>query len=728
MAIRVVSDTAEPEGGAVRPVTDLQRSVAPFEVVTDMVPAGDQPQAIAQMEKRIQSGTKDTVLLGATGTGKTATVAWLAERLQRPTLVMLPNKTLAAQFANELREMLPHNAVEYFVSYYDYYQPEAYVPQTDTYIEKDSSINDEVERLRHSATNSLLTRRDTIVVASVSCIYGLGTPQEYVDRMLKLNVGGTIDRDGLLRKLVGMQYARNDLSFTRGTFRVRGDTIEIIPVYEEMAIRIEMFGDEIERLMTLHPLTGEVISEDDELYIFPATHYVAGPERMERAIAGIEVELAERLAELERSGKLLEAQRLRMRTTYDIEMLRQVGSCSGIENYSRHIDGREQGSPPNTLLDYFPEDFLLVIDESHNTVPQIGAMYEGDVSRKRVLVDHGFRLPSAIDNRPLTWEEFGDRIGQTLYLSATPGPYELQRVGGEVTEQVIRPTGLIDPEVIIKPTKGQIDDLVHEIRERAERFERVLVTTLTKKMAEDLTDYLLELGIRARYLHSEVDTLRRVELLRELRLGEYDVLVGINLLREGLDLPEVSLVAILDADKEGFLRSGTSLIQTIGRAARNVSGQVHMYADKVTPSMQRAIDETNRRRAKQVAYNTERGVDPQPLRKRIADILDQIVREDADTEKLLGGSGRQQSRGKAPVPGLSSRARAAVAGARQAGSGTGPAGEGGPAREDLVGLITELTDQMHTAAAELQFEIAARLRDEIKELKHELRGMQAAGV
>jgi excinuclease ABC subunit B len=708
-----------------RPVTDLQRSVAPFEVVTDMVPAGDQPQAIAEMQKRIQSGAEDTVLLGATGTGKTATVAWLAERLQRPVLVMLPNKTLAAQFANELREMLPRNAVEYFVSYYDYYQPEAYVPQTDTYIEKDSSINDEVDRLRHSATNSLLTRRDTIVVASVSCIYGLGTPQEYVDRMVKLNVGDTIELDSLLRRLVGMQYNRNDLSFTRGTFRVRGDTIEVIPVYEELAVRIEMFGDQIERLMTLHPLTGEVISEDDELYIFPATHYVAGPERMERAIAGIEAELEERLAELERAGKLLEAQRLRMRTTYDIEMLRQVGSCAGIENYSRHIDGREAGSPPNTLLDYFPEDFLLVIDESHNTVPQIGAMYEGDVSRKRVLVEHGFRLPSAIDNRPLTWEEFGDRIGQTLYLSATPGPYELQRVRGEVTEQVIRPTGLIDPEVIIKPTKGQIDDLVHEIRERAERDERVLVTTLTKKMAEDLTDYLLELGIRARYLHSEVDTLRRVELLRELRLGEYDVLVGINLLREGLDLPEVSLVSILDADKEGFLRSGTSLIQTIGRAARNVSGQVHMYADKVTPSMQRAIDETNRRRAKQVAYNTERGLDPQPLRKRIADILDQLAREDADTEKLLGGSGRQQSRGKAPVPGVSSRARAAAVGA---GQGERHPGAGGPARGDLVALITELTDQMHAAAAELQFEIAARLRDEIKELKHELRGMQAAGV
>ena len=706
-----------------RPVSDLQRRVAPFEVITDMVPAGDQPQAIAAMEKRIRAGTKDTVLLGATGTGKTATIAWLAERLQRPTLVMLPNKTIAAQFANELREMLPNNAVEYFVSYYDYYQPEAYVPQTDTYIEKDSSINDEVERLRHSATNSLLTRRDTIVVASVSCIYGLGTPQEYVDRMLRLRLGGTMDRDALLRKLVGMQYARNDLAFTRGTFRVRGDTIEIIPVYEELAVRIEMFGDEVERLSTLHPLTGEVMSEDEELYVFPATHYVAGPERMERAIAGIEIELADRLAELERSGKLLEAQRLRMRTTYDVEMLRQIGSCSGIENYSRHIDGRAPGSAPNTLLDYFPEDFLLVIDESHSTVPQIGAMYEGDVSRKRVLVEHGFRLPSAIDNRPLTWEEFGDRIGQTVYMSATPGPYELQRVGGDVVEQVIRPTGLIDPEVIVKPTKGQIDDLVHEISERARRDERILVTTLTKKMAEDLTDYLLEGGIRARYLHSEVDTLRRVELLRELRLGEYDVLVGINLLREGLDLPEVSLVSILDADKEGFLRSGTSLIQTIGRAARNVSGQVHMYADKVTPSMQRAIDETNRRRAKQVAYNEARGLDPQPLRKRIVDILDQLAREDADTEKLLGGSGRQQSRGKAPVPGLSSRARAGG----RAAAGPGAAG-GGPARDDLVALITGLTDQMHTAAAELQFEIAARLRDEIRELKKELRGMQAAGV
>jgi excinuclease ABC subunit B len=709
----------------------LQRSVAPFRVITDMTPAGDQPAAIAEISRRIRAGDKDTVLLGATGTGKTASVAWIAEQLQRPVLVMLPNKTIAAQFANELREMLPHNAVEYFVSYYDYYQPEAYIPQTDTYIEKDSSLNQEVERLRHSSTNSLLTRRDTIVVASVSCIYGLGTPQEYVDRMLRLKLGDTIDRDQLLRRLVGMQYARNDIAFTRGTFRVRGDTIEIIPMYEELAVRIEMFGDEIERLMTLHPLTGEVITEDTELYIFPASHYVAGPERMERAIGGIEAELGERLAELEKSGKLLEAQRLRMRTTYDIEMMRQVGSCSGIENYSRHIDGREQGSPPNTLLDYFPEDFVLVIDESHNTVPQIGAMYEGDVSRKRMLVDHGFRLPSAIDNRPLTWEEFLDRTGQTIYLSATPGKYELQRVGGDVVEQVIRPTGLVDPAIIIKPTKGQIDDLLDEIRQRTERDERVLVTTLTKRMAEDLTDYLLENGVRARYLHSEVDTLRRVELLRELRVGEYDVLVGINLLREGLDLPEVSLVAILDADKEGFLRSATSLIQTIGRAARNVSGEVHMYADKMTPSMQRAIDETNRRREKQVAYNTANGVDPQPLRKRIADILDQIVREDADTEHLLGGAGRQQSRGKAPVPGLSSKARAAAAqaAAARATAGLGEVAKGGGvARADLIGLITELTEQMHLAAAELQFEVAARIRDEIKELKHELRGMQAAGV
>ncbi|WP_424534561.1 excinuclease ABC subunit UvrB [Sphaerisporangium viridialbum] len=700
-----------------RPVTDLQRRVAPFQVVTDMTPSGDQPTAIAELERRVKAGEKDNVLLGATGTGKTATVAWLIERLQRPALVMQPNKTLAAQFANELREMLPNNAVEYFVSYYDYYQPEAYVPQTDTYIEKDSSINDEVDRLRHSATNSLLTRRDTVVVASVSCIYGLGTPQEYVDRMVRLKVGQEIERDQLLRRLVDMQYARNDLSFTRGTFRVRGDTIEVIPQYEELAVRIEMFGDEIEKLSTLHPLTGEVITEDPELYIFPASHYVAGPERMERAIRGIEAELGASLATMEKQGKLLEAQRLRMRTTYDIEMMRQVGTCSGIENYSRHIDGREAGTAPNTLLDYFPEDFLLVLDESHQSVPQIGAMYEGDASRKRTLVDHGFRLPSAMDNRPLKWEEFLERIGQTVYLSATPGPYELGRSKGEVVEQVIRPTGLVDPEVIVKPTKGQIDDLVHEIRERTEKNERVLVTTLTKKMSEDLTDYLLELGIRVRYLHSEVDTLRRIELLRELRMGEFDVLVGINLLREGLDLPEVSLVAILDADKEGFLRSETSLIQTIGRAARNVSGQVHMYADRVTPSMERAIEETNRRRAKQVAYNQANGVDPQPLRKKIADILDSLTREDADTERLLGG-GRQQSRGKAPVPGLS---------ARQTGQHA-KAIVGEMPRAQLESLVQSLTEQMHTAAADLQFEVAARLRDEIKELKRELRDMREAGV
>jgi excinuclease ABC subunit B len=704
---------------SVRPITDLVRSVAPLRVVSDFSPSGDQPTAIDDLERRIRRGDRDAVLLGATGTGKSATTAWLIERLQRPTLVMAPNKTLAAQLANELREMLPNNAVEYFVSYYDYYQPEAYIPQTDTYIEKDSSINDEVERLRHSSTNSLLTRRDVVVVASVSCIYGLGTPQEYVDRMVRLKVGQEIERDKLLRKLVDIQYTRNDVAFTRGSFRVRGDTIEIIPQYEELAVRIEMFGDTIERLSTLHPLTGELVTEDQELYVFPASHYVAGPERMQRAIAGIEAELEQRLAELEKQGKLLESQRLRMRTTYDLEMMRQVGSCSGIENYSRHIDGRGPGTPPHTLLDYFPEDFLLVIDESHVTVPQIGGMYEGDMSRKRNLVDHGFRLPSAMDNRPLRWEEFVDRIGQTVYLSATPGPYELGRVQGDVVEQVIRPTGLVDPEIVVKPSKGQIDDLVHEIRLRAERNERVLVTTLTKKMSEDLTDYLLELGIRVRYLHSEVDTLRRIELLRELRQGEYDVLVGINLLREGLDLPEVSLVSILDADKEGFLRSGTSLIQTIGRAARNVSGQVHMYADTVTASMAHAIDETNRRRAKQVAYNVERGLDPQPLRKKIADILDSIVREDVDTQALIGGSGRQISRGKAPVPGLSSRGAGAGAHSRELA---------GMPREELAELIAQLTDQMHTAATELHFELAARLRDEIHDLKKELRGMEAAGV
>ncbi|MGH3095136.1 MAG: excinuclease ABC subunit UvrB [Streptosporangiales bacterium] len=701
-----------------RPVTDLQRKVAPFEVVSDLHPSGDQPTAIAELRERVERGEKDSVLLGATGTGKTNTVAWLVEQLQRPTLVMEPNKTLAAQFAGELREMLPNNAVEYFVSYYDYYQPEAYIPQTDTYIEKDSSINDEVEKLRHRATSALLTRRDVVVVATVSCIYGLGTPQEYVDRMVQLRTGNETDRDWLLRRFVEIQYTRNDVSFTRGTFRVRGDTIEIFPMYEENIVRIEMFGDEVERLSTLHPVTGEVITEDDELYVFPASHYVAGPERMERAIGEIEEELGERLPELERQGKLLEAQRLRMRTTYDLEMMRQIGSCSGIENYSRHIDGREPGSAPNCLLDFFPDDFMLVIDESHVAVPQIGGMYEGDMSRKRTLVDHGFRLPSAVDNRPLRFEEFLERIGQTVYLSATPGTYEMGQTGGEVVEQVIRPTGLVDPKVVVRPTKGQIDDLMSDIRERAERNERVLVTTLTKKMAEDLTDYLLDAGIRVRYLHSEVDTLRRVELLKELRVGEFDVLVGINLLREGLDLPEVSLVSILDDDKEGFMRSGSSLIQTIGRAARHVSGQVVMYADSETDGMRRAIEETDRRRAKQVAYNTEHGLDPQPLRKKIGDLLETIQEEEADTWKLVGGAGRQQTRGKAPVPGLAS---------------TGAAGQhaqdlaGMPAAE-LGELIQQLTEQMHTAAAELQFELAARLRDEIGDLKRELRGMREAGV
>lgn len=712
-----------------RPVTEIERKVAPFEVVSPYQPSGDQPTAITDLTRRVSADEKDVVLLGATGTGKSATTAWMIEQLQRPTLVMAPNKTLAAQLANEFRELFPHNAVEYFVSYYDYYQPEAYVPQTDTYIEKDSSINEEVERLRHSSTNSLLTRRDVIVVASVSCIYGLGTPQEYVDRMVSLKIGDEIDRDKLLRRFVEIQYTRNDMAFTRGTFRVRGDTIEIFPVYEELAVRIEMFGDEIEALSTLHPLTGEVISDDQTLYVFPASHYVAGPERMERAIGSIEAELTEQLALMEKQGKLLEAQRLRMRTTYDIEMMRQIGTCSGIENYSRHIDGRSPGSAPHTLIDFFPDDFLLVIDESHQTVPQIGAMYEGDAARKRTLVDHGFRLPSAIDNRPLKWEEFQKRIDQTVYLSATPGTYELSR-GDGVVEQIIRPTGLVDPEVVVKPTDGQIDDLVHEIRLRTEKNERVLVTTLTKKMAEDLTDYFLELGIQVRYLHSDVDTLRRVELLRELRSGEFDVLVGINLLREGLDLPEVSLVAILDADKEGFLRSGRSLIQTIGRAARNVSGQVHMYADKITPAMEKAIDETNRRREKQVAYNEERGIDPQPLRKKIGDIVADIAREDVDTEQLLGTGYRQTTAEgkplKAPVPALGGKA------ARAAGKAAGPeqAAEvltDRPAAE-LAELIEQMTERMRGAAAELQFELAARLRDEVGDLKKELRQMREAGL
>ena len=686
-----------------RPVSDLQRKTNPFAVISDYVPAGDQPQAIQEIVRRIKAGEEDVVLLGATGTGKSATTAWLIEELQRPTLVLAPNKTLAAQLANEFRELMPNNAVEYFVSYYDYYQPEAYVPQSDTFIEKDSSVNDEVERLRHSATNALLTRRDVIVVATVSCIYGLGTPQEYIDRMIRLKVGDEIVRNALLRKFVDVQYKRNDMAFERGTFRVRGDTVEIIPMYEELAIRIEMFGDEIEKIMTLHPLTGEIVREEEEIYIFPATHYAAGPETMKRAMGDIEDELQIQLNLFEKQGKLLEAQRLRMRTTFDLEMMQQLGFCSGIENYSRHLDGREPGSAPNCLLDYFPDDFLLVIDESHVTVPQIGAMYEGDASRKRTLVEHGFRLPSALDNRPLKWPEFLERVGQKIYLSATPGKYELEKVKGDVVEQVIRPTGLVDPAIILKPIKGQIDDLLNEINIRAAKNERVLVTTLTKKMSEDLTDYLQERGVRVRYLHSEVDTLRRVELLRELRTGEYDVLIGINLLREGLDLPEVSLVAILDADKEGFLRSATSLIQTIGRAARNVSGEVHMYADNMTASMTKAIDETNRRREKQVAYNKERGVDPQPLRKKIADITDTIARESDDTDELLAGSKAILSLG------FSKNAESLP-------------------RQELTALIGSLTEQMRSAADDLQFELAARLRDELRELKRELRGMDEAGI
>ena len=684
-----------------RPIGDVERSTTRFEVVSEFTPSGDQPTAIAELTERLARGERDVVLLGATGTGKSATTAWLIEKVQRPTLVMAPNKTLAAQLANELREMLPNNAVEYFVSYYDYYQPEAYIAQTDTFIEKDSSINDDVERLRHSATSSLLSRRDVVVVSSVSCIYGLGTPQSYLDRSVALAVGQEVDRDQLLRLLVDVQYERNDMSMTRGTFRAKGDTVDIIPTYEELAIRIEFFGDEIDALYYIHPLTGDVVRRVDEVRIFPATHYVAGPERMAKAIASIEAELEERLAELENQGKLLEAQRLRMRTSYDIEMMQQVGFCSGIENYSRHIDGRPAGSSPATLIDYFPEDFLTVIDESHVTVPQIGAMYEGDASRKRNLVDFGFRLPSALDNRPLTWEEFSGRVGQTVYLSATPGPYEMGRAGGEFVEQVIRPTGLVDPKIVVKPTKGQIDDLIGEIRERAERDERVLVTTLTKKMSEDLTDYLLELGIRVRYLHSEIDTLQRVELLRDLRRGEYDVLVGINLLREGLDLPEVSLVAILDADKEGFLRSSTSLIQTIGRAARNVSGEVHMYADRVTDSMQHAMEETERRREKQIAYNTEHGIDPQPLRKKIADILDRVGEDRGDS--------------------ADARDRPELVGARAVGGAARP-------RRELEKLIEEMTEQMMSAATDLRFELAGRLRDEIAELRKELKGMREAGI
>ncbi len=707
---------------------EINRVVAPFKVEAPYEPAGDQPQAIAELAERVEGGEKDVVLMGATGTGKSATAAWLVERLQRPTLVLVQNKTLAAQLANEFRDLLPNNAVEYFVSYYDYYQPEAYVPQSDTFIEKDSSINEEVERLRHSATNALLTRRDTLVVATVSSIFGLGTPEEYIAQMVTVKNGDLLDRDDLLRQFVQMQYVRNDADFHRGTFRVRGDTVEIIPMYEELAVRIEFFGDEIDSIQTLHPLTGHIVREEEEMYIFPASHYVAGDDRMARAIRDIEDELRVRLEELESQDKLLEAQRLRMRTTYDLEMMQQMGYCNGIENYSRHIDGRTQGSAPHTLLDYFPDDFLLVVDESHVTVPQIGGMYEGDASRKRTLVDHGFRLPSALDNRPLKWDEFLERIGQTVYMSATPGPYELSQADG-VVEQIIRPTGLIDPQIVVKETQGQIDDLMDEIRLRVERDERVLVTTLTKRMAEDLTEYLVEHGVKVQYLHSDVDTLRRVELMTELRKGVFDVLVGINLLREGLDLPEVSLVSILDADKEGFLRSNRSLIQTIGRAARNVSGEVHMYADKITASMEFAIDETNRRREIQIAHNKKHGIDPQPLRKKIADITDQLAREDADTQDLMSGmagikTGFDYGMGNrgytATITEEQQQASVATADGKVAKLAAVPA-------NDLTDLIQQMSDQMHQAAIDLNFELAARLRDEVHELKKELRDMQREG-
>ncbi|NBT46320.1 MAG: excinuclease ABC subunit UvrB [Actinobacteria bacterium] len=680
---------------------DQTRAFRPFEVISEYKPSGDQPNAIEELTQRILAGEKDVVLLGATGTGKSATTAWLIEKLQRPTLVLAHNKTLAAQLVNEFRELLPNNAVEYFVSYYDYYQPEAYVPQTDTFIEKDSSINSEVERLRYSATMSLLSRRDVVVVSTVSCIYGLGAPSEYLDMSLPLHRGQTIDRDELIREFVSMQYQRNDYDFSRGNFRVKGDTIEIIPVYDELAIRLELFGDEVEKIYQLHPLTGEIVKELDTVNVYPASYYVTSPERMGIALENIEHEMVARVKELETQGKLLEAQRIKMRTTFDLEMIRELGFCSGIENYSRHLDGREPGSAPSCLLDYFPEDFLTVIDESHVTVPQIGAMYEGDSSRKRTLVEYGFRLPSALDNRPLKWTEFLDRVGQTVYLSATPGKYELG-VSDGVVEQIIRPTGLVDPQVLIKPTKGQIDDLLEEVKKRAERDERVLVTTLTKKMSEELTDFLTEAGVRVRYLHSDVDTLRRVELLRELRTGVFDVLVGINLLREGLDLPEVSLVSILDADKEGFLRSTTSLIQTIGRAARNVSGEVHMYADRITDSMARALDETNRRREKQIAYNTERGLDPQPLRKRISDITDAILSEEKDTAELLENSKKRSRDGKPVIP---VRKRP----------------DQNSSYDDLIDLVVDLDAQMRAAATELNFELAARLRDEISELKYTIR-------
>jgi excinuclease ABC subunit B len=664
-------------------------------VVSDFEPAGAQPEAIDRLAEGIVAGEDYLTLLGITGSGKTFTIAKVVERVQKPTLVISPNKSLAAQLANEFREFFPHNAVEYFVSYYDYYQPEAYVPQTDTYIEKDSSINDEIDRLRHSATSALLTRDDVLIVASVSCIYGLGSPEEYMEQILHLQKGQSVGHDFVLQRLVDMHYQRNQANLTRGAFRVQGDTIEVHPAYEETALRIELWGDDVERLLRLNLVTGEVLGEIDDVTVYAATHYVASEDRMKRAITTIEAELEGRLADLESQNKLLEAQRLRMRTNHDLEMMRELGFCSGIENYSRHIDGRAAGTAPHTLLDYFPSEWLCVIDESHVTIPQLHGMYEGDMSRKGTLVEHGFRLPSAVDNRPLRFEEFTARVNQVVMLSATPGPYELD-VSRRVVEQVVRPTGLVDPSVEIRPTRGQVDDLIEEIRRRVEADQRVLVTTLTKKMAEDLTDYLIEMGLRVRYLHSEVDTVQRIEILRDLRLGEFDVLVGINLLREGLDLPEVSLVAILDADKEGFLRSETSLVQTIGRAARNVDGKVVMYADEVTDSMKRAVSETERRRGIQMEFNRRHGIDPQSIRKKVSDILLSLEGE------RLGAPAptrRRQRRERPQMP-----------------------------RDELERLIRTLEEEMHDAARDLRFEYAARLRDEVKDLRKELNALREAGV
>jgi excinuclease ABC subunit B len=664
-------------------------------MVSDFAPAGDQPVAVERLTEGALRGDRFQTLLGITGSGKSATVAWLIEKVQRPTLVLAPNKALAAQLANEFRQFFPDNRVEYFVSYYDYYQPEAYIPQTDTYIEKDSSINDEIERLRHSATAALLTRRDVIIVASVSAIYGLGSPEQYRGQLLRLVRGVEYPLGDAVRRLVDIQYERNEVNLTRGRFRLRGDTLEVFPAYEETVARVEYFGDQVDRILRMNPVTGEVLEELSELFVYPATHYVTTQERMVQGMADIEAELAERLADLESRGKLLEAQRLRMRTVYDLEMMREVGYCSGIENYSRHIDGRGAGEPPYTLLDYFPEDFLTVIDESHVTIPQLHGQFEGDRSRKAVLIEHGFRLPSAADNRPLRFDEWLERTRQAVFLSATPARWELEH-SAQVVEQIIRPTGLVDPEVVVKPTRGQIDDLLEQIRRRCDSGQRVLVTTLTKKMAEDLTDYLLETGVRARYLHSEVQTLERVQILRDLRLGEFDVLVGINLLREGLDLPEVGLVAILDADKEGFLRSETSLVQTIGRAARNVEGQVIMYADNVTDSMRRAISETNRRRALQMEFNTAHGIDPQTIRKKVSDILELLQSRDAPAVD-------RRKRQVAPRPALDLPA------------------------DDLGRLIRSLEEEMREAARELRFEYAARLRDEVLELRRELKDMAEAG-